>query len=462
MEAASDRGAPEPPAELMAAMARLCPEVERDLTAFWDKPVSAYAAHLFRSVQPPRSPIAVAARGILRSRLQIRAGSILPSEKVAAVMTAFDSTAVVQAGVHSQLLLDPISFNAFLLGWLGAVEARLPGFFVFTGTTVTMETVGKEGPGWLDLGDRQINLFGMGRHKLCRQSVCGAGPVTLNQAALEEAAPHFESAGWPDVLLAQAGRSLGNAADAMAELNGRLVAHWDDVEAAPPVFFDDRHAALVLAQHLEDPDGLLTRLLTDPVRRARLDAALAEAATGPYGRFLPDGTTHFWGVREKRVRKLAVVAGRLMEPERPHGVIVPLERDALRDALLTGRLLPNLFLLFMVMAILPRVRVLGGLRQIGYVPVYQSVLLEVLDRSRADESELAAELTTCESAWGMRVIEGPGPIREAPENAAPGRLLDRLRKRYSDVSLAEATDSLRLLRESGRWRRLMPREASSI
>jgi uncharacterized glyoxalase superfamily protein PhnB len=146
---------------------------------------------------------------------------------------------------------------------------------------------------WLDVGDHQINLFGMGRHKLCRQSVAGAGPVSLNTEALQEAAqPGL------DLLVGESGRSWGNAADAIAELNGRLVSSWDSTDTTRPIFFDDRHAAQALADHLEDPNGLITRLLTDPKRRQALDQRLeAAAAAVPFGRFMPLATAHFWGVR---------------------------------------------------------------------------------------------------------------------------------------------------------------------
>ena len=126
-----------------------------------------------------------------------------------------------------------------------------------------------------------------------------------------------------------------------------------------------------------------------------------------------------------------------------------------RDALLNGILLPNLFFLFLVMSLLPRVRVLGGFRQIGYVPVFQSVLLEVLDRTAPDEMALAQDLAGHQNAWGMRVIEEPQSVLQRASEAPQGMLLSALRERYGRISLADATDGLRLLRESNRWRRLM-------
>lgn len=444
-----------PPAALMAAMEQLCPEVAADIRSQWRAPVTSYAGRLFRPVPPPTSRIGQDARAILRLTLRQRLEGRLPAGEVDAALEAFDTHAVVQAGVHSQLLLDPVTFNAFLLGWLGAVEARLPAFLVFTGTTVTMETTGKEGPGWLDLGQDQINLFGMGRHKLCRQSVCGAGPVTLNGGALVEARETMVSTAELDVVLQQGDCKWGNAADALAALNAALVSSWDSAGATMPVFFDDRHAALALARHLEDDNSFVLRLLTDPVRRQRLELALDAAAAGPFGRFMPIATTHFWGVREKRVRKLIVADGRLIEAERPNGVSIPLERSALRDALLNGILLPNLFFLFLVMSLLPRVRVLGGFRQIGYVPVFQSILLDILDREDSEELALVQDLAGHQNAWGMRVIEEPQTVFQQAADAPPGRFLAALRDRYAQTSLADATDGLRLLRESNRWRRLM-------
>ena len=286
----------QPPEQLLAAMQAICPEVAQDITSHWDAPVTDYAGHLFRPLMSPRSKIGSQARSILRQTLSDRVKVSSPDADHDTLMAGFDQHPVVQAGVHSQLLFDRITFSAFLLGWLGAAEQHLPAFFVFTGTTVTMETIGKEGPGWLDLGDQQINLFGMGRHKLCRQSVAGAGPVSLNIEALRAAVSGSAYPGL-ELLLAEAGRRWGNAADALAGVNSRLVSSWDKANTTRPVFFDDRHAALALAHHLDDENGLITRLLTEPARRQALEMALEAAANGPFGRFLPIATTHFWGVR---------------------------------------------------------------------------------------------------------------------------------------------------------------------
>jgi len=433
----------------------LCPEVSRAISECWNAPVTHYAARIFCAVPQPVSAIGKTARQYLRDTFKQQLKLIVQPQDVEAALAGFDARPVIQAGVHSQLLLDPITFNAFLLGWLGAVEIGLPAFFVFSGTTVTMETMGKEGPGWLDAGDRQINLFGMGRHKLCRQSVCGAGPVELNREALEEIRGAAGTSGWLELLLANGDRKWGNAADALAEINADLVAHWNEPASARPVFFDDRHAALLVARHLDDEGSLVSRLITDPARRAHLERALEDATSGPYGRFMPLSTQHFFGLREKRVRKLVLAGDRLVEAERPQGVSVPLERVALRDALRHGILLPNLFLLFLVMSILPRVRVLGGFRQIGYLPLFQAALRRVLDPADSDERALLEDLSVRENAWGMRVIEDDTPVRERLAEVPAGRLLETLRVKYSQRTLAEETDSLRLLRESRRWRRLM-------
>ena len=440
-----------PPADVMAALRRLCPEIGCDIADHWRAPLASYAAHLWRPTAAPTSRIGMAARSILRDTLHERLLAKLCPTKAAVALAEFDGRAVVQAGLHSQLLLDRITFDAFLLGWLGAVENGLSAFFAFTGATVTMETVGREGPGWLGVGSEHINLFGMGRHKLCRQSVCAAGPVSLNKRALETVAQSIGETSWLKVLLDRADEPFATAADALATLNTDLASAWDGSAAARPVFFDDRHAALVVARHLEDEDGLLTRLLTDPDRRRRLEQALDSAASGPFGRFLPSGTVHFWGMRDKRVRKLVVENGRLIEAERPNGVSVPLDREHLLEALRHGVLLPNLFLLFVVMALLPRVRVLGGFRQIGYVPIFQSVLLEALDRNAPEERQLAEELRVRENGWGMRVVEEPGSVHEQLAGVPAGSALPELRRRYQDLTLREVTDDLRLIRQSSRW-----------
>ena len=447
-----------PPPEVLASLWRLCPEVGRDVTEHWHAPLSSYAQHLWRPTRVPTSRLGATARSILRETLQDRLAAHMPADSLQAALVEFDRRAVIQTGLHCQLLLDRITFDAFLLSWLGAVENSLSAFLVFTGATMTMETIGREGPGWLDLGPDKINLFGVGRHKLSRKSVCATGPVSLNKRALETAGDATDAARWLGVLLERGDEVFGNAADALASLNENLASEWDRSAATRPIFFDDRLAAAALARHLEDEDSVPSKLLTDPQRRCRLEHALQMASCGPFGSFLPTGTAYFWGVRNERVRKLVVEQGRLIEPERPQGLSIPLDRLHLREALLGGTLLPNLFLLFLVLAIVPRVRVLGGLRQIGYVPLFQSVVLAALDGSLAEECDLAADLETRESGWGMRVIDELYPVRDQLAGMQAGYILPELHRRYRDRTLCEVTQDLRAIRENARWRKLAQAE----
>ena len=443
-----------PPPEVLAVLARLCPEVARDISAHLHAPVSDYARHLWRPTHVPTSRLGTKARLILREALRNWLHPHIPPESLQAALGEFDRTAVIQTGLHCQLLLDRITFDAFLLGWLGAVENRLSNLFVFSGTTVTLETIGREGPGWLSVGGKKINLFGLGRHKLSRRSVCATGPVSLNQRALEAVGDAADGTRWLNILLERKGEVFENAADALAALNADLISDWDRSVATRPVFIDDRLAALALARHLDDEDSIPSKLLTNPDRRLRLEMALQSASSGPFGSFLPSGTLHFWGVRDRRIRKLAVENGRLVEPGKPQGLSVPLDRAHLRDALLNGVLVPNLFLLFLTLAILPRVRVLGGLRQIGYVPLFQSVLAAVLDANLPEERDLATDLRRRENGWGMRVINEPGSVGEQLASMPAGKMLSELRRHYSERTLAEVTQNLVLISENARWRKL--------
>jgi hypothetical protein len=178
------------------------------------------------------------------------------------------------------------------------------------------------------------------------------------------------------------------------------------------------------------------------------------ASSGAFGGFLPGGTLHFWGVRDRRVRKLVVEDERLVESERPHGLSIPLDRLHLRAALLDGTLLPNLFLLFLVLAILPRVRAVGGLRQVGYVPIFQSVLLAALDASSPDERELADELIRCENGWGTRVIDETLPVLDQLARLPEADILPQLYRHYRQRTLADATRDLMVIGENPRWRKL--------
>jgi len=446
--------APAPPAEILAVLSLLCPEVVRDIEQYWNAPVSEYARHLWRPVARPVSAPAIAARSVLRDVLHQRLGVIMWPGEIGKALEEFEHRPVIQSGLHCQLLMDRITFDALLLAWLGAVENGLSACFGFMGTTMTMETIGREGPGWLDVGDDKVNLFGMGRHKLCRKSACVAGPVSVNTRALEAVGNETDASRWLGALLASQDKAFATAADALTELNEDLVADWDRSGMARPVFIDDRLAASALARHLDHDGNLLSRLLLDPARRQRLDYALQDAASSPFGRFLPNATAYFWGIREERVRKLVLENGRLVEPDRPHGLSIPFERLHLKQALLDGVLLPNLFLTFLVLAILPRVRVVGGLRQIGYVALFHSILLAALDENAPEERSLAAELKVRENAWGTGVIDGKISVREQLAGVPAGMLFADLLRQYRLRIFAETTEDLKLVRENARWRKI--------
>lgn len=443
-----------PPRSLLAALAQLCPEVAQDIETHWDEPVTFYAGHLWRPTIAPASRIGNEARSILRETLCRHLSPTMAHQGLAAALRAFDQAGVIQTGLHCQLLLDRKTFDAFVLSWLGAVENRLPAFLVFSGTTMTMETIGREGPGWLDTGTDKVNLFGMGRHKLSRRSVCATGLVLLNKPALETVQEISPGAQWLGVLLSRADEMFASAADALTALNADLARAWDRLPMARPIFIDDRFAAMVLARHLEDEDSIPSKLLADPQRRLRLEHALQLASNGAFGGFVPGGTLHFWGVRDRRVRKLVVEAERLVEPERPHGLSIPLDRLHLHGALLDGILLPSLFLLFLVLAILPRVRAVGGLRQVGYVPIFQSVLLAALDASSPDEREFADELMRCENGWGMRVIDETLPVIDQLAGLPATDILPQLHRQYRQRKLGDITRNLMVIGENPRWRKL--------
>jgi hypothetical protein len=370
-------------------------------------------------VARPASGPAIAARSILREVLHQRLGVIMQPEEIGKALDEFEHRPVIQSGLHCLLLMDRITFDALLLAWLGAVENGLSAFFGFMGTTMTMETIGREGPGWLEaVGDET------------------------------------DASRWLGTLLASQDKVFGTAADALTALNEDLVADWDRSGMALPVFIDDRLAASVVARHLEYDGSLLSRLLIEPARRQRLECALQAAASSPFGRFLPNATAYFWGIREERVRKLVLENGHLIEPDRPHGLSIPFERPHLRQALLDGVLLPNLFLMFLVLAILPRVRVVGGLRQIGYVALFHSILLAALDENAPEERDLAAELQVRENAWGMRVIDEKISVREQLAGLPEGALFPDLLRQYRSRTFAETTDDLKLVRENARWRKI--------
>jgi hypothetical protein len=119
---------------------------------------------------------------------------------------------------------------------------------------------------------------------------------------------------------------------------------------------------------------------------------------------------------------------------------VGFDPQCIASALRQRKLVPNLFVTFLVMSIMPGVRVLGGCRQTIYYPLMRYLVAtaleaigdrDLLDALRADERP---------GMWGHRVLrpKNGSPFKEIEEN---GVALDVAAK-YGSRSLADTAGDL--------------------
>ncbi|NKC51909.1 hypothetical protein HED63_22925 [Ochrobactrum cytisi] len=110
-----------------------------------------------------------------------------------------------------------------------------------------------------------------------------------------------------------------------------------------------------------------------------------------------------------------------------------------------GDIVPGLFLVFLVIAILPCLRAMGGSRQVVYYPLMRSTLLAALDRSSTPRNtELAKDIRAdpIPSVWGHRTI---APVCVTPWQffvAENPETLASLLQRFGQLTLAEASADL--------------------
>ena len=440
-----------PDSDVAHLMRLLCPEVISDLNEFWHRPLRDYARHLFRPVPRPVSTISKQAS----NDFLLIIGPALDD-------LGFNRCPILQTGLHHQLFLDSYTFFALLFTHIGAQAAGLTQFAMFTSTTVTLETRSRHGPGWINIGGTPVNLFGLSRRVLARTSVLGAPPVAFDMDAIrleasrsdpstQETIRRIERLGWAE-------RQPAPFAAQISAANADLYASWSQSTAAkPPFAINDRDVATLLNHHLMG-DGICGRLLFDERRREKLKKDIGFCRQKEMaGSFLPSGSDFFWRVRGGRIRQLKDVAGCLRDPVDPDWPGVRLRRPDLIEPLSSGEIVPDLFLIFLLLAILPRVRVLGGMRQIAYLPLYQKIFVNNLDLTDHDERELANELNVaCLQGWGMRVMDDSRPITQILGQALERQELARVAEEFGDVKVAISTDGLsRFASGRSKWRSIL-------
>ncbi|MQU96643.1 hypothetical protein [Sinorhizobium meliloti] len=117
-------------------------------------------------------------------------------------------------------------------------------------------------------------------------------------------------------------------------------------------------------------------------------------------------------------------------------------------------LIPNLLLMFLVLSILPGVRVLGGSHHPVYYPLMRYVVCRALEATGVD-ADLRHALATDDTpgAWGHRIIEcSDEPFKQLRNGGAGG--LDESLDRLGRVPLADVCGSMSSFVTDRLWQEL--------
>jgi len=443
--------------QTIAMIERVSPNVARDIHDAFDTSIVEYARHFYQVDHPAPTGLVTFYRDKLAAKVSRRGaemGMDLPTRRVLDTLTAFP---IIQTAPHCQLYFDAMAFWAYLIGWIGARESGCPLMPVFNTATVTLQSQASSGPAWLTTARGAFNITTSPSSRLSSTSVCGAGnTVAFDRAKVAAVAERAAPAERPGI--AKLERSVASSdrgfADATDRTNVNLLRGMSRTDIVP-VMFSESLVCDLMADLLTGNDPLICAMLFEPARSARLRAGFERATTQLYGHFWSQATNHFWGIRDRRIRKLDLRDGSLVEVDStgPDSVRVRYERAAVADALRSGLLVPNLFWSFVLVALLPRLSAIGGTRQIGYLNGFADVFCRTLDLSKADEAELHESLRTHRLCfWGAKVIEHmPSPLAVLSTLPA-GEELEALHDQFRSITLGQATKNLEIFKGHQRWR----------
>ncbi len=411
--------------------------------------LGTYAASLWRAGGAPASQQGKLARKLLMAELSVELGERFGVEEARAALAQFSSTPLFQTSDHCQLILDPTTFYTNLVYRLGAVRSRRKYLFVNACSTVTLESKGKSGPGWLATDASAINVLGWRRRDLSRTSVCAAAQAVRFELTDEARDCDFGSRRTTALndlraTLRGAPEQLGRA---FCWANETIWSELETRDRTKLVYTDDFFVAKVVARHIAEADSLVHWLVFQVEARALLREELELLGSGFRGRALRQSTAFFWLAREGRIRALAVDARGFFEPSAPGDIVVPLNCECLVEALRTGLLYPNLLIGFLALSVLPQVQVLGGSSQ----EIYMSTIEEITDRLLRAFADLQADRAGGLSDWITATIETEVSPFRALSDLGPADLLDRVSNEWEGVALGKSVGDLDVFSYLVQW-----------
>lgn len=422
------------PADVRRSLSYLLPHVN----PYWERPLGNYAAAIY-DVEPFHSGNSTRrhAMNLLRSCVERAARrSGYSDEESRSAGAELVAAPVMQTGPHALLVIEPDAFYTQLFSLLGLSAHGRRWQVNYSVSTSAFKESAKKGPGWLRLEGETLNVFGLPRRRLIDSSIaCLNGPYRFMLSNSRHASAPNESAA--RLLAKLPDRAFPCAAEAIKIGN---LAIWRGLLDAPTnlLQLDDFDMADLIADHLEDAQSWLSSRFVGDGAIAVLEA-IDHLNAGPWRGWILRTTDIFWRLEEHKVIPLHLQDG-ILRSSRSPSFEVKFTPASLAAALRERTILPGMFIAYLVVSILPGVRVLGGCRQTVYLPLMR--YLTSIATQQAGDTDLPAALESDErpGVWGHRVlrIADGYPFQEIEQAGGISPLLAR----YSDMPLAQTSGDL--------------------
>lgn len=445
---------------IIKAMETICPSVITDLKTHWDDTFSSYIKNLWQKPISCESPIAIQARAKFYSALKIFLGT--QSINFDLAFSEFDRYPILQTGPHCQLYTNEVDFNAVLMSWMGGQLHQLNHVFILNSVTRTLQWSKRLGPGWLNLKHDVINLFDLTPKQMSKLSVCspysGLTYCIDNFTQYLTQSNSYEQKGIKKLLVSIDSKEYEGFISAFTLSNQNLLTQCDHAQEVQPLIMNDHFTSILVAEHLHDSEGIISQLIFSPKQRDRLKQLVASFLHEKSCVFLKQGTEYFWGIRNNKIRALKI-EDNILKEETTHPskqLKIPLNHQSICKALIDGQLIPNIFLSFLVLCLIPQIRVLGGTRQIAYLPLIQKIFCALLNPDIVDEQALLQELLSNDlNTWGTNFIQDKSTPLEWLGRLSDGKEFSSLSTYYLDKSVAEITQELVIFKEHPLWKHII-------
>ncbi|WP_234791242.1 MULTISPECIES: hypothetical protein [Agrobacterium] len=406
---------------------------------YWKMPLKNYAAAAYDLRRQTRSSAdrnqAMRMVQTMVERAAQKAGYGLDDARSASL--ELTASPVLQTGPHCLLLFEPDAFYTHLFSLMGLQSSGRRWHVTYAGSTMSFKESAKKGPGWLRMEGEVLNLFGLPRSRMDGRSICCPdGPY---QFVLSNSAGTMAPNGSATRLLTELPPALfPSAAEAIKVANYELWrSHFGSF--ANLIQIDDFDIASLIADHLDDPTSWLSEFIIAEAHTALLPNAIDRLNAGPWRGWVRRTTDYFWYVGPERVLPLVLDDGCLKSVE-SSDVIVKFSPHNIASAIRDRKLLPTLFLAFLVGSILPGIRALGGCRQPVYLPLLRYLAALCVEQS-GDRDLLNILLEDDHPGmWGHRVLRPPGgdPFHDVEASGGISTLLEY----YGGLPLLEASGDL--------------------